>query len=82
MLIKCLYFSLFLPAEMMDSSTFKRFSLSIDSILENLEDVEFNGNARAIYPFFVEFTTLHADAGLYVPSLSVFDYSVLAFVCS
>uniref|UniRef100_A0A8C2BB62 Nipped-B protein n=1 Tax=Cyprinus carpio TaxID=7962 RepID=A0A8C2BB62_CYPCA len=31
------------PEEMMDSSTFKRFSLSIDSILENLEDVDFNG---------------------------------------
>ncbi|KTF94852.1 hypothetical protein cypCar_00024294 [Cyprinus carpio] len=30
------------PEEMMDSSTFKRFSLSIDSILENLEDVDFN----------------------------------------
>uniref|UniRef100_A0A673IU30 Nipped-B protein n=1 Tax=Sinocyclocheilus rhinocerous TaxID=307959 RepID=A0A673IU30_9TELE len=31
------------PEEMMDSSTFKRFSLSIDNILENLEDVDFNG---------------------------------------
>uniref|UniRef100_A0A8C2Q1Q9 Nipped-B protein n=1 Tax=Cyprinus carpio TaxID=7962 RepID=A0A8C2Q1Q9_CYPCA len=30
------------PEEMMDSSTFKRFSLSIDNILENLEDVDFN----------------------------------------
>ncbi|XP_056601380.1 nipped-B-like protein A [Triplophysa dalaica] len=29
------------PEEMMDSSTFKRFSLSIDNILENLEDVDF-----------------------------------------
>ncbi len=52
-------FVTFFPAEMMDSSTFKRFSLSIDSILENLEDVEFNGKARAIYLFFVEFTTLY-----------------------
>uniref|UniRef100_A0A671KB38 Nipped-B protein n=1 Tax=Sinocyclocheilus anshuiensis TaxID=1608454 RepID=A0A671KB38_9TELE len=30
------------PEEMMDSSTFKRFSLSIDNILENLEDMDFN----------------------------------------
>uniref|UniRef100_A0A672MBM7 Nipped-B protein n=1 Tax=Sinocyclocheilus grahami TaxID=75366 RepID=A0A672MBM7_SINGR len=30
------------PEELMDSSTFKRFSLSIDNILENLEDVDFN----------------------------------------
>ncbi|KAG1944007.1 nipped-B-like protein A [Pimephales promelas] len=29
------------PEEMMDSSTFKRFSLSIDNIFENLEDVDF-----------------------------------------
>ncbi|XP_065107080.1 nipped-B-like protein A isoform X1 [Paramisgurnus dabryanus] len=29
------------PEEMMDSSTFKRFLLSIDNILENLEDVDF-----------------------------------------
>ncbi|XP_009299463.2 nipped-B-like protein A isoform X1 [Danio rerio] len=29
------------PEEMMDSSTFKRFTLSIDNILENLEDVDF-----------------------------------------
>ncbi|TRY98298.1 hypothetical protein DNTS_032801 [Danionella cerebrum] len=29
------------PEEMMDSSTFKRFVLSIDNILENLEDVDF-----------------------------------------
>lgn len=27
--------------ELMDSSTFKRFSASIDNILENLEDVDF-----------------------------------------
>uniref|UniRef100_A0A671PY36 Nipped-B protein n=1 Tax=Sinocyclocheilus anshuiensis TaxID=1608454 RepID=A0A671PY36_9TELE len=31
------------PEELMDSSTFKRFLLSIDNILENLEDVDFNG---------------------------------------
>ncbi len=36
-------FPLYFPAEMMDSSTFKRFSLSIDNILENLEDMDFNG---------------------------------------
>uniref|UniRef100_A0AAY4CG10 Nipped-B protein n=1 Tax=Denticeps clupeoides TaxID=299321 RepID=A0AAY4CG10_9TELE len=29
------------PEEMMDSSTFKRFSASLDNILENLEDVDF-----------------------------------------
>lgn len=41
--------------EMMDSSTFKRFSLSIDNILENLEDVDFNGQGREIYPLFCRF---------------------------
>lgn len=30
------------PEEMMDSSTFKRFIASLDSILENLEDVDFS----------------------------------------
>lgn len=30
----------FLSTEMMDSSTFKRFSTSVDNILENLEDVD------------------------------------------
>ncbi|XP_035292163.1 nipped-B-like protein A isoform X4 [Anguilla anguilla] len=29
------------PEEMMDSSTFKRFSASVDNILENLEDMDF-----------------------------------------
>uniref|UniRef100_A0A673KAF6 Nipped-B protein n=1 Tax=Sinocyclocheilus rhinocerous TaxID=307959 RepID=A0A673KAF6_9TELE len=38
---KSLYLYIFFP-EMMDSSTFKRFSLSIDNILENLEDMDFN----------------------------------------
>lgn len=32
--------------EMMDSSTFKRFSLSIDNIFENLEDVDFTAQGR------------------------------------
>jgi len=31
---------------MMDSSTFKRFSLSIDNIFENLEDVDFTAQGR------------------------------------
>ena len=33
---------MFSPAELLDSSTFKRFSNSIDGILENLEDVDFS----------------------------------------
>ncbi|XP_076842591.1 nipped-B-like protein B isoform X3 [Brachyhypopomus gauderio] len=33
------------PEEMMDSSTFKRFSASVDNILENLEDVDFTSLA-------------------------------------
>ncbi|XP_069043025.1 nipped-B-like protein A isoform X1 [Lepisosteus oculatus] len=33
------------PEEMMDSSTFKRFSASIDNILENLEDMDFTALA-------------------------------------
>ncbi|KAJ8401576.1 hypothetical protein AAFF_G00378930 [Aldrovandia affinis] len=33
------------PEEMMDSSTFKRFSASVDNILENLEDMDFNALA-------------------------------------
>lgn len=37
--------------EMMDSSTFKRFSLSIDNIFENLEDVDFTAQGGAIYLF-------------------------------
>uniref|UniRef100_A0A6Q2WVQ6 Nipped-B protein n=1 Tax=Esox lucius TaxID=8010 RepID=A0A6Q2WVQ6_ESOLU len=30
------------PEELMDSSTFKRFSASVDNILESLEDIDFN----------------------------------------
>ncbi|XP_028658286.1 nipped-B-like protein A isoform X7 [Erpetoichthys calabaricus] len=33
------------PEEMMDSSTFKRFSASVDNILENLEDMDFTALA-------------------------------------
>lgn len=35
------YLLCFCSIEMMDSSTFKRFTASIDNILENLEDVDF-----------------------------------------
>ncbi|XP_060617388.2 nipped-B-like protein isoform X3 [Anolis sagrei] len=31
------------PEEMMDSSTFKRFSASVENILDNLEDMDFTG---------------------------------------
>lgn len=36
---------------MMDSSTFKRFTASIENILENLEDMDFTafGNASEIF---------------------------------
>lgn len=32
--------------EMMDSSTFKRFTASMDNILESLEDVDLNGTGQ------------------------------------
>ncbi|XP_029025412.1 nipped-B-like protein isoform X2 [Betta splendens] len=38
------YDSKLTPDEMMDSSTFKRFSASVDSILESLEDVDFTAD--------------------------------------
>lgn len=46
------FFSL---AEMMDSSTFKRFTASIENILDNLEDMDFTAfgkiNLKYIYPY-------------------------------
>lgn len=33
-------------AEMMDSSTFKRFIASLDNILESLEDVDFTAQGE------------------------------------
>lgn len=47
------YKFLFLP-EMMDSSTFKRFTASIENILENLEDMDFTafGNMSEIFKMF------------------------------
>lgn len=45
------YEFLFFSPEMMDSSTFKRFTASIENILENLEDMDFTafGNISEIF---------------------------------
>lgn len=50
-----LIFPLFFPPEMMDSSTFKRFSLSIDNIFENLEDVDFTAQGTVNMSLFYYF---------------------------
>lgn len=38
-------------AEMMDSSTFKRFTASIENILDNLEDMDFTAFGKIILKY-------------------------------
>lgn len=44
------YTYLCLVAEMLDSSTFKRFSAALDNILENLEDVDLSAAGKPRFP--------------------------------
>lgn len=44
--------------EMMDSSTFKRFSASVENILDNLEDMDFTAFGKCIINFFIQFWIL------------------------
>lgn len=57
---------------MMDSSTFKRFTASIENILENLEDMDFTafGNTSEIFKNFPQLETQDAPKNLY---LSIFE---------
>lgn len=45
------YIILFSVAEMMDSSTFKRFTASIENILDNLEDMDFTAFGKIMSLF-------------------------------
>lgn len=46
------YIFCFLKSEMMDSSTFKRFTASVENILDNLEDMDFTAFGKnGLYGF-------------------------------
>lgn len=56
--LECKHDFFFFLVEMMDSSTFKRFTASIENILDNLEDMDFTAFGKIslqgflfVYPF-------------------------------
>lgn len=46
-----IYYTFHFPLEMMDSSTFKRFSASVENILDSLEDMDFTAFGKYIIFF-------------------------------
>lgn len=46
--VNIISFYFFSVVEMMDSSTFKRFTASIENILDNLEDMDFTAFGKII----------------------------------
>lgn len=57
----------FFSPEMMDSSTFKRFTASIENILENLEDMDFTalGNMSEIFKLLPQIETQQKPKNLH-----------------